>query len=426
MAGQNQLQDPWAGVATPVQNTKENADPWAGVATKQQPDRVADSLQNATISPPESGFAASIDRFKNKVRDWMGADHKPAGDVLGGLALGPLNMAHGAAISPDHPARGAHEIFSGLGQTAALPLAVANPGMMAYAAPGMVAQQGVSSGLKAVGVDPDYANLAGDAAAIVTGIGANSPKVMGTVKALARPFAKTAWEAAKDTPILGGAIKGVATFKDVPSEIRSVWTGKTGDPQLDLFNSTPKLGNSPINTSFNAPSPIVQGRTDPFVPSQSPMPIEVASPKSSFSSSNTTSTPVASPLKATTPKSAQTEVLRNMGIAAPSATVKPMTRVPTAAITPRPDLSFAGSNSGESAAMNQLSENFSPDRLGINDLRGIAQARGIKVAPADNHSVIIGKIHESLTPEELDRFDQAREERMQPDYSIPATIAPPQ
>jgi hypothetical protein len=73
-----------------------------------------------------------------------------------------------------------------------------------------------------------------------------------------------------------------------------------------------------------------------------------------------------------------------------------------------------------------LSENYSPGRLGINDLRGIAQARGIKVAPADNHAVIIGKIHDSLTPEDLDRFDQAREQRMQPDYSIPATIAPPQ
>jgi hypothetical protein len=178
----------------------------------------------------------------------------------------------------------------------------------------------------------------------------------------------------------------------------------------------------PPASIFDAPTSFPDHGSQPL---QTPMPTDVASP-SSFSPSNTTSTPVPKPLKATSPKTAQTEVLRNMGIAAPSATVKPMTKIPTGVMTPRPDLSFAGSNSGESAAMNQLSENFSPDRLGINDLRGIAQSRGIKVEPGDNHQVIIGKIHDSLSPDELDRFEQAATERMQPNYSIPSTIAPPQ
>ena len=129
---------------------------------------------------------------------------------------------------------------------------------------------------------------------------------------------------------------------------------------------------------------------------------------------------VAPPSTPASPKAAQTQILRKMGVASPAATIKPMTRVPQAEIMPRPDLSFAGSRSGDSAALNQLSENFSPDRLGINDLRGIALARGLKFSPADNHATLIGKIHDSLTPEELDRFEQAAIERMQPNYSLPS------
>lgn len=342
---------------------------------------------------------------------------------------GPHQVVEGFKdLSHGNFAVGGHKIYSG-GMTTALPLMpeviAANPLMAARAIVGGTAVGKVAGlGAEAFDANPDQKQFAEDIGNLAGGALASGafPRVNGTIKSIAKPFVKTALETAKATPVLGGTIKGITAFKDVPSEINNIWAGKTGDPQLDLFNSTPKLGDSPINTSFNAPSPVVQARTDPFVPSQmQPMPTRVASP-SSFSGSNTTS----KPLKASTPKTAQTEVLRNMGIAAPSATVKPMTRVPTATITPRPDLSFAGSNSGESAALNQLSENFSPDRLGINDLRGIAQTRGIKVEPGDNHQTLIGKIHDSMTPDELDQFEQAAQERMQPDYSIPATIAPPQ
>ncbi|HEY3769444.1 MAG TPA: hypothetical protein VGN44_12290 [Candidatus Angelobacter sp.] len=370
----------------------------------QPSDRVADSLQNATISPPETGAAAAIDRFKNKVRDWMGAD-RPAGDMVGGIVLGPINAAHGAAILPSHPVRGAHEILSGVGQTVALPAAVINPATMAYAAPGIVAQKGVSSGLKALGADDDYANLGGDVAGIAAGVGVNSPKIIGTAGAIAKPFVKMATEGIKDTPVIGGLIRGAKTFKDVPGDIGKVWTGKTGDPQLDLFNSTPKLGDSPIFATADKPS------------------LQSGSVRSTPMPDDTTAT--IAPKTASSPKAAQTSIMKSMGIASPSATLKPMGKIPSAEITPRSDLSFAGSRSGESAAMNQLTENYSPDKLSINDMRGIAQARGIKVSPSDSHTTLINKIHDSLTPEELDKFDQAASERMQPDYSLPSRILPP-
>jgi hypothetical protein len=383
---------------------------------QQGDDRIANSLQNATISPPESGFAATIDRFRNKVRDLMGAD-RPAGDFVGGVVLGPLNAAHGAAIIPSHPARGTHEVLSGIGQTVALPAAVVNPGTMAYAAPGIIAQQGVSTGLKSMGVDDDYSNLAGDAAAIVTGVGANSPKVVESVKALAKPPLKMALEAAKDIPVIRGAIKGANAFKDVAPALRDIWAKPAAeDPYSDVQIVEPSPAPYRMSGRQIQDAVTVTPRA-PFVPkgllnaAPDDVPAQpVTSPEM----------PAPKPLKATTPKTAQTEVLKNLGIAAPAATIKPMTKVPTAAIVPRDDLSFAGSRSGDSAAMNQLTENFSPDRLGINDLRGIAQARGIKVAPTDNHQILINKIHDSMTDYELDRFEQAAKERMQPDYSLPS------
>ncbi|HEX3156806.1 MAG TPA: hypothetical protein VHV32_19410 [Candidatus Angelobacter sp.] len=190
---------------------------------EQPRDRVADSLENAKISPPETGWAASIDRFKNKVRDFMGADHKPAGDVMGGAVLGPLNAAHGAAIAPDHPARGAHEVISGIGQTVALPMAVANPGTMAYAAPAVAAQTGVTSGLKGLGVDEDYANLAGDAAGMYAGAKTLNPNAM---KIPFRKIAQTGMAINEGIPVLNQFNK----LAEAPGKIRKIWSKPEAPP----------------------------------------------------------------------------------------------------------------------------------------------------------------------------------------------------
>lgn len=134
-------------------------------------DRIADSLSNATISPPESGFGASVNRLKNRVRDFLGADSKPAGDVLAGPVLGPLAIAHGTSQLSTHPSRGIHEIVSGVGQTTALPAAIAFPGTMAYSAPSILAQSGVTAGAKKLGVSDDTSNLLGDVAGVGAGFG---------------------------------------------------------------------------------------------------------------------------------------------------------------------------------------------------------------------------------------------------------------
>lgn len=411
----------------------------------QTSDRIADSLQNATISAPEPGLTGMLDRTYNRVRDFLGADHKPAGDVIGGIALGPIRAAKGVSQLPDHPVRGVNNIIGGVGQTIALPAAVLNPATMAYAAPAVATQQATQKGLNAIGVDPDYAELGGNIAGIAAGGLEAKPEIAG------KALTKTGGAIVKAAPYVGKAANKAATFGGVGEFIHSGNPMSLAGPiiapiaEKAATGLTRGTGNLLIKAgnAITPDTPVVESVS--AAPEASPAPYRMSggqitdavtvTPKAPFVPKGLLpAAPVEDDAPATvapmntpaSPKAAQTAILKKIGVASPAATIKPMTRVPQAEITPRPDLSFSGSNSGESAARNQLSENFSPDRLGINDLRGIAMARGIPVDAADGHATLIDKIQDSLTPEELDRFDQARIERMQPNYSIPGIVIPQQ
>lgn len=139
-------------------------------APKQTPEDIA---QGASMGPQETGVAASISRFGHRVQDALRGGGRPdaAVEFLGGPVLGPINAAHGAAILPEHPIRGANEVVRGVGQTVALPLAVVNPGLAASAVPAGVVQHGVQHGLTALGVDPDVSEMAGNIS-VLAGVGA--------------------------------------------------------------------------------------------------------------------------------------------------------------------------------------------------------------------------------------------------------------
>lgn len=154
----------------------------------QNEDYAGKLLQNASISAPESGIAATIDRFKNKVKTALrgntGSSRDAAVDFAGGPILGPLQIAHGAAITPEHPIRGTAEQIRGVGQTLALPLAVVAPEATAMSLPRVALGTGVSSLAKEAGLDPDAADILGFAAAakgpeLVKGTGAKIAKVAG-------------------------------------------------------------------------------------------------------------------------------------------------------------------------------------------------------------------------------------------------------
>jgi len=163
-------------------------------------------LQNANISAPEPGITGWLDRAYNRVRDLIGADHKPAGDVIGGMALGPIRVAKGVTQLPDHPVRGVNNIVGGVGQTVALPAAVVNPATMAYAAPAVAAQHVTQSGLNAMGVDPDYSELGGNIAGIAAGGLEAKPEIAG------KALTKTGGVMVKAAPYVGKAAERGATF----------------------------------------------------------------------------------------------------------------------------------------------------------------------------------------------------------------------
>lgn len=171
-----------------------------------------------------------------------------------------------------------------------------------------------------------------------------------------------------------------------------------------------------------APAPYRMGRGD--VPqAQTVTPRQAIGPERQLGTGEIAPEPpqalTPAPLKAQTPAAAQAEILKRMGVAAPRATLKPMEIVPGAELKPSPEQSFHGIKTGDSAIRSQLAKDSG--RSGINNLRAIAQQRGIKVSPGDTNQTLHGKILETVTPAEREAFEQTAVERMQPDYSVRST-----
>src|SRR6185312_7484609 len=69
-----------------------------------------------------------------------------------------------------------------------------------------------------------------------------------------------------------------------------------------------------------------------------------------------------------------------------------------------PSQTFPGIEDGSDAAMHQLAAR---GNYGINDLRAIAVQRGLKVEPGETHIDLMNKIRDSLTPQEVQKFQDA-------------------
>jgi hypothetical protein len=122
------------------------------------------------------------------------------------------------------------------------------------------------------------------------------------------------------------------------------------------------------------------------------------------------------PLKSD-PAKAQAQIFKQMGVAAPSASAKPMRSVPGPKLEPLPNQTFPGAHNGQSAALQQLTSKH----YGINDLRAIAVQRGLDVSPADTHNSLIGKIMDSLTEPELKEFESQAAERSR--FPLPTRLS---
>lgn len=162
-------------------------------------------------------------------------------------------------------------------------------------------------------------------------------------------------------------------------------------------------------------------RGDQITDARTATPKRVLGPERQLGMGDAPVEPSMPPLKASTPEAAQAEILKRLGVAGPRATSKPLTQMPPVTLKPSPDLLFSTAKDGADAATQQLM------RYSINELRGIAMQRGIKIKPGDTNSALVQKISDNLTDGEIDAFDQARIERMQPRYGLgPQKLGPQQ
>jgi hypothetical protein len=235
-------------------------------APQQHSDDVTDALQNSTISPPQPGITGAIDRFRGKLRTLMGADSKPAADVVGGMALGPVNVAHGLATMPSHPIRGANEVVSGVGQTVALPAAVVNPGFLGTAAPYAAGSSIFQQGAQNIGVDPDIAEFMGNVA--MTGPAAKSllkgkpisppqPEIISPPKAL--PFAPADVTFAKKPIELGPSpLQPTPQTEGVFPAAPHFLVDRDGNPRIQFLTSATTDQIAAPNLSPESPQSVFQ------------------------------------------------------------------------------------------------------------------------------------------------------------------------
>ena len=224
-------------------------------------------LSNASISAPESGIGPAIDRLKNKVITAFGGNTGGPKDAqvgfVGGPVLGPLSIAHGQAITPQHPIRGTAEQLRGLGQTLSLPMAVAAPEATAMSLPRAALGIGVSTAAQKIGINPDVADIMGTAASIggpeIVKGAFNSPNIAAKAAAIGKVAGRTI---TGQVPLLGNveALR-TPTFGEYWNAINA-----KADPQLALFNKTPKLANTPLSTTpvedaLLRPDNLAAGRT---------------------------------------------------------------------------------------------------------------------------------------------------------------------
>lgn len=220
----------------------------------QQLASISDESKQLPFTPPEpssvraheTGIGPTLEQWKNNLTHAMEGGKSPSAvQFVGGPLLGPLNAAHGLTTIPSHPVKGLNETVRGIGQTVALPMAVANPGFMAEALPYAAAQQGIQHGAEYLGADEDTSELAGNLA--MFGWGAR------------RPITRTA----------GELLKSVAKSPDLPTDIprmpmtsaltRAVNTGKSKVGGLGRRMSNVGIPQAPDVL----PNPILDGAPEP-------------------------------------------------------------------------------------------------------------------------------------------------------------------
>lgn len=338
----------------------------------------------------EGGVGDAVISGAGDVAKRLGAAYvkRGPGEVVGGLS----DMAGGEI------AKGGHRVMSGAGITLA-PLApeaiAAAPGAAALAAGGgLIAGKAAKGIANAAGATPDQQAFIEDLANFAGGYAGS--KIPGAVSAItpknAAPLVEGATrEITGRIPFVGridqfkkySAQEWLQAVQDaykagapIPEELKPVVSspyGKSGEQLTDATTVMPRRVLGPDRQLNAAPEP-APAATAPANPPATSKVLKDAG---------------------------VTQAMKDAGVAAPGASIRPVRPGVTGDLAPRSDITFPPGLSGEDAANMQLT------RYNINELRFMAQKRGLPVSPKDTHIDLIGKLSGSLTPNEVQGFATA-------------------
>lgn len=319
---------------------------------------------------------------------------------------GPAEVVRGIGdMASGEISKGGHRVMTGAGITLA-PLApeaiAAAPGAAALAAAGGIVAGKTAKGVSsAVGATPDQQAFIEDLANFAGGYA--GAKAGGVAKSIASAIKPSNPGELADVATRGltGMVPGLNKF----SRFRS----PTVEEVLGALKKAYATGDAPIPKELEpyVSSPYAKSG-DQLTDATTVMPRKILGPDRQLNAApepaaaTPATAPAAPPATAKVLKDAGvTQAMKEAGVAAPGASIRPVRPGITGDLAPRPDISFPPGLSGEDAANMQLT------RYNINELRFMAQKRGLPVSPKDTHTDLIGKLSESLTPGEVQGFASA-------------------
>lgn len=334
-------------------------------------------------------------------------------NLAGYMETGPGEIAGGTAdVARGNIKHGLNRVFSGVGTTAlpAAPfLAAGAPIAAARAvAGGYLGGKIGEAGTELAGGDEEAQQLGGNIGNLIGGYGgAEAPniaksKVFQSLKAISKPPLKMALETAKDTPILGGAIRGAAAFKDVPGQLRDIWAKPSAEVEAG-----PEIAPAPYRMSgeqiqdpvtvtprrvFQPKGLLTEGTPDVPAPAEpSPAPYRM---KGNQIPDATTVTPR---------RTFQPAGLLTDG-SAPAAPAAKAFQLPAQTDEPATGRNFdlPRTNSGEGVLTQALTALDNKTLLKVARSRGINVAQETNLKPGVGNQRIINKIIDDFSPDELD------------------------
>lgn len=271
----------------------------------------------------------------------------------------------------------------------------------------------------------NYRGAAGDAAAAVAQVAA--PELMDRAAPVFRGIASDLSDAAPNLATKAKAVGSLAAqdaLTHVPVLGRLVRRPSFGDyadafsaqadPQLGLFNKTPKLGDAPLQSASPLDRPVMASANADAAATEDAQPLrgitsgQTISPSPyRLSGDQLTDASTATPKQIIPPERQLPPAPEATTPPARGVTQPKTPYVPGAVTEPAPFLTFHGAEDGETAALMQLTH------TGGAALRRIATARGLKIPAAADNVSIINKIQADLSPEEIQSFADAAKARAQ-------------